>query len=134
MPDDRMLWIRTVEARRAPKRATEWLEEWEIASECRITGQLQCAEVKMVFGPQSFEPDARGLLRYVVRFNHAVDFSDEDGDPQRRWREATRRGYYFKGGAAEEIISLLSLVLQCRFFIVASSSGPLGDRGDTKSP
>lgn len=124
MTDNRMAWIRTVEAPRPAGLTPDWSEEWEIASECRITGLLKYEDPKLIIGPQSFEPDDRGLYRYVVRFNHSVDLPSGENDLERRRREATSRGYYFKGGAAEEVISLLSLVLQCRFFKVASSSGP----------
>ncbi len=93
MQDNRMGWIRFLET---PVKARDprWVEDWEIASECRITGKLEVADGKLIFSPHSFEPDENGLYKYVIRFSYPLAVQDAK-EVVRRSEAATRKGYHF---------------------------------------
>jgi len=121
MQDNRMGWIRFLEN---PGEATgaRWVEDWEIASECRITGKLDEANGKLIFSPHSFEPDENSLYKYVIRFSYPMAVRDTE-EVLRRSESATKRGYHFKGGAPAELVALISVALRCRVFVVACERG-----------
>ena len=79
MQDNRMGWIRYLETPGQADGST-FLEDWEIASECRITGKLVEADGKLIFSPDAFEPDDAGLYKYVIRFCYPMAVSDNDAN------------------------------------------------------
>jgi hypothetical protein len=117
---DRMAWIRTLDALQAG--GDRRFVEYEFASECRITGLLTYAGGAITCGPYTFEKDEHGLYHYRLRLAYRID-SDPDRAHEvtrQRIQEATEKGYFFKEGEVGELLSLFSLVLQCRFYLVAA--------------
>jgi hypothetical protein len=118
---NRMAWIRLLEDLEASPAERRYSTEYEFVSECRITGRLEYAGGAIVCTPYTFEKDENGLHHYLLTLSYPAD------DGSRREREltelmqgATPDGYYFRDGAAGELLSLLSLALRCRLYLVAS--------------
>ncbi len=112
-----MAWVRNVEKLSASRDGANYYE-YEFASECRIPGVLDYEEGKITCGGLSFEKDNNGLYHYLLR----VQYPKFEGG----WNEAAdKRGYCFKQGVIGEILSLLSLYFQCRFYLVATYFGEL---------
>lgn len=118
---NRMAWIRQLEELSKHKGGRRHVD-YEFASECRITGMLVYADGGITCGPYTFEKDDNGLYHYVLRLSYYVveDADETDAAIMRRVQDATSKGYYFQGGAVGELLSLFSLVLQCRFYLLAS--------------
>jgi hypothetical protein len=113
-PDKRMGWIRSVFV---PENqgTSSIIEEHEFVSDSEIAGILKYADGRMVCGPLTFRKDSNGFYKYLLRLTVAYPQGGLSFDA------ATAKGYYFKEGVVGEILSLISLYLQCRVFLVASS-------------
>lgn len=118
---NRMAWIRQLEQLEASTGGRRRFTDYEFVSECRITGRLEYADGGIVCGPYTFERNENGLYHYVLTLAYPWD------DGTRRDREltelmqgATPDGYYFRDGAAGELLSLLSLALRCWLYLVAT--------------
>lgn len=108
LTDNRMRFIRLIES--VEKR--EYCAEYEVASEVRIHGQLTYSDGDVVMRFITMEPNRDGLLKYTLSIFAPAEY-------RLPRYQASRDGYHFRGGGADEILSLTSLYLRCRFFPVA---------------
>ena len=119
--DKRMLWILNIE-----KLKKNYLEsyyiEYEIVSECYISGLLNYQNGMILCGPLTMEKDKNGLYHYALK----IKFSS----PEELYNhtKAKRKGYLFKEGILGEILSLISIFFQCRFYLIASYFGELTEK------
>jgi hypothetical protein len=120
-PDQRMLWIRSMEALSSSSNTN--VVEAELGSEARITGQLDHGNGAVLLRPITYQRDGKGLLKYVLRMRHPIGL-----DPEREL-PTSRHGYFFRGGPVGELIALTSLVLRARIFLLSITS-----RGDHHIP
>jgi hypothetical protein len=108
LTDNRMRFIRLIES--AEER--EYCAEYEVASEVRIPGQLTYEDGDVVMRFITMEPNRDGLLKYTLSISAPAEY-------RLPRYQASKDGYYFQGGGADEILSLASLYLRCRFFPIA---------------
>jgi len=121
--DNRMAWIRNLDAlSKQAKRIAPYPVECEFETECHIPGLLSYAEDRILCGALSFEKSQEGLRRYLLRIEYPEGPAAYNFDAQ-------EKGYYFKGGIAEEMLSLFSLFFQSRFYLRATYSGALTKQG-----
>lgn len=121
MNDDRMMWIRNIE-KLASGTGDNYFVEYEIASECRISGVLSYDNGKILCGIATLN-GAHGLYHYFMRIQYA-------GSQESAYnKQANAKGYYFKDGILGELLSLFSLYFQCRFYLIATYQGQLSDTG-----
>ncbi len=113
-----MSWVRHIDCVKFRKKKDQYFEEYEIATECRITGGLDYEKGLISCSFLTFEKDENGLYKYLLRIKSATHGEQNDS----RYLDVHKSGYYFKEGVAEEFISLFSLYFQCRFYIVATST------------
>ena len=116
-----MAWIRNL-GRLSKSSRGAYYSEFEIASECRITGLLNYKKGKIRCGLFSMEKNESGLYRYLL----LVKYPKYSGSYN---EGADKKGYYFKGGELGELLVLFSLYFQCRFYLVATYQGELTSRG-----
>lgn len=83
--------------------------EYEIASEVRITGGTSG---DILLRPITYESNRDGLYKYVLSLAAPATY-------KREIFQTSENGYYFEGGEANEIFSLISLHLRCRIFPVS---------------
>jgi hypothetical protein len=119
-----MLWIRSMEALSSSSNTN--VVEAELGSEARITGMLDYGNGGLLLRPISYQPDGKGLLKYILRMRHPIGLVGLD--PERKPPTAPR-GYFFRGGPLGELIALISLVLRARIFLLSTTS-----RGDDDIP
>ena len=119
--DNRMSWIRHIEFVKTKKKKYHSYEEYELACECRITGGLDYKKGAIYCSFLTSEKDRDGLYHYSLRIRTAYN-DPNDPTPYRDYKSANSKGYYFKAGIAEELISLFSVFFQCRFYVVATNS------------
>jgi len=120
--DNRMEWIRNVE-RLNSESASIYTAEYELASESYIPGVLDYENGSILCGVTTFEKDPKGYYKYWLKIKYPYN------DEPMRIRDSNKRGYIFKDGIPGEIISLLSLFFQCRFFLLSAYSGDLTSTG-----
>lgn len=108
MIDNRMRFIRLLES----TEPREYIAEYEFASEVRITGELRYSNNNLILRLLTTEPNRDGLLKYTLSLSAPAEYRL----PQ---YQASKGGYHFEGGDAEEILSLVSLFFRSRFFLVA---------------
>ncbi len=109
--DNRMEWIRNLEDLNQSTDSSGW-HEFEIHSECEICGMLDYDNGKILCYPLTFQRDKNGLYTYLFRIKMSIKNLNIH-------RELDNKGYYFVGGISGELISLLSLFFQCRFYLKA---------------
>lgn len=107
--NNRMSFIRLLES----TEVREYSEEYEVASEVRIIGQLNYHSNDLIFRFLTGEANRDGLFKYTLTISAPAAF-------RLPTYKASKGGYYFQGGSADEILSLTSLHLRCRFFSIAS--------------
>lgn len=119
--DNRMLWILNIE-KLMKKDLESYYIEYEIASECYIPGLFNYQNGMILCGPFTMKKDRNGLYHYAlkIKFSSSEELYDHE--------KARRKGYLFKEGILGEIISLVSIFFQCRFYLIASYSGELTDK------
>jgi hypothetical protein len=113
-----MYWTRNLA--RLLARAQFVVTEHEIASEARLSGVLDVQNGAIRCNALTDVADGNGLLKYLLQLKLPTR---EDGQPQ-----PTRRGYLLKEGAVGELIALLSIYYQARFYLLASFLLP-GEQG-----
>lgn len=107
--DNRMEWIRNVE--KLDSQSTSiYTAEYELASEAYIPGILDYENGSILCGGMTFNPDPKGYYKYLLKIKYPYN------DKKFRVLDANKKGYLFKEGIPGELISLLSLFFQCRFF------------------
>lgn len=117
-PDNRMGWIRNF-AEIDKEGAETYYTEYELVSECHIPSVLSYRDEAILCGGMTIDGDLRHHL-LKIKYKAYPEF--ESG-------KATEDGYYFEGGVAGELVSLMSLFLQCRFYQIAIYQGELGPAG-----
>lgn len=131
--DNRMLWIRALERRKAVQELsamTRYSEEHELISEVEIHGRLYFEDGLLSCwwtGPSTYIP---GLNTYALKLDlaTAADFRRTDaGEPI---LTASEDGY-FSRSLEDEIVSLMSLWLHTRFFWVHRTVGESDQNGIT---
>lgn len=123
-PDNRMRWVRMLDAISAAPTAPTELIEAEFASEVRLTGEVELADGALFMRPLTFTADDRGFYKYVLRQlqpPRAEPEVQEEAEPEQVDPpiEGTPKGYLFPGGPIGEILALVSLQLQTRVFLTA---------------
>lgn len=114
-----MHWLRGIDA--LASSSSVGITEAELGSEARIVGQLEYANGAILLRPLTYEPDSKGLLKYVLRVRHPSDL-DLAGQ-----QSGTRHGYLFPGGPLGELIALSSLKLRARLFLLSTTLRQAGD-------
>lgn len=117
-----MEWIRNVEKLNSHSTSI-YNAEYELASEAYIPGVLDYEDGSILCGVMTFNIDSKGYYKYLLKIRYP--YNDETLKAQ----DATKKGYLFKGGIPGELISLLSLFFQCRFFLLSAYSGDLTSTG-----
>jgi hypothetical protein len=115
--DNRMNWIRNLD--RIENISEIYQIESELGSESRINGVLSYRGDSILCGPLTFDKDECGMFKYLLKVRVAP-FQVRSSSLQ-----ATTRGYVFKEGLIGEIVALLSVALEARFFILSHSFGEL---------
>jgi hypothetical protein len=118
-----MVWTRNLEAVAQGK--PSYVVEAEFGSELRIPGLLSYAGGAILCGPATFDPDAAGLFKYVLRLRVPGPGSTEE-EEEYQPPAATKDGYVFREGPVGELLALFSLRLQARFFLLSISQRELG--------
>ncbi len=115
--DNRMRWIRNLE-KLSKKDNNSYIEEYEIATECHISGVLNYNNSMILCGGLSVQKDRNGLYHYLLKVQYAnIEESYNN--------KANKKGYYFPDDILGELLSILSLYFRCRFYLVAIYSGTL---------
>ncbi|WOF74438.1 HEPN domain-containing protein [Parvibaculaceae bacterium PLY_AMNH_Bact1] len=114
--DNRMGWVRNLEAVDLSKPCST--QEYEFESESRIGGVLNYDDGKVQAGPLSFPSKPTELHRYLLKITYPDGLTTHNAN-------ANKKGYAFKEGTAGELLSLLSLHFQSRFYLRASYYGEL---------
>lgn len=119
-----MAWIRNAQKVATKGHVDSNLMDYEIGSECRITGLLNYPDGALLFSPLTFGKDDRGLYRYTLRvFSSLYDEAD-----RKEWEKADSEGYCFPGGFAQELMALASVHHRSRFYLLSSTNGQLTER------
>jgi len=93
--DNRMGWIRNLEALNQPQSNSSW-REFEIASECYIPSGFAYDNGKISCRFLTIKKDKNGLWQYLLRMEYSKkDFLPND--------QGTNKGYYFINGPVGEI-------------------------------
>jgi len=120
--DNRMGWIRNRE-KLSKKETDSYFVEYEIATECHIAGVLDYGNGIILCGGLTIEKDENGLYHYLLKVKYA-------GVEEPYYNKgANKKGYYFKDGILGELLSIFSLYFQCRFYLIATFTGELTNRG-----
>ncbi|HUK31292.1 MAG TPA: gamma-glutamylcyclotransferase [Candidatus Acidoferrum sp.] len=108
--DNRMGWIRNLQA--LASGGQDYIIEYELGSECQIFGVLDYANGQMILAPMSTEEsrDRLWLYNLTLHFASGPNFNPEADDT----------GYYFKDGILGELLALMSVRFQCRFYLISS--------------
>ncbi|MEW6615855.1 MAG: hypothetical protein AB1401_10365 [Thermodesulfobacteriota bacterium] len=119
--DNRMGWIRNIE--KLEKTTSEYTAEYELASESQIFGVLDYKNGAIQCGIMTFKKDSNGTYKYLLR----IKYPPYNEEPH--FLKANKSGYLFPEGIPGELISILFLFFQCRFFLIAAYSGDLSSNG-----
>lgn len=120
--DNRMEWIRNVERLKNESTST-YTAEYELASESYIPGVLDYENGSILCGLMTFQKDPKGYFKYLLKIKYSYN------DVPIRVQDFNKKGYLFQDGIPGEIISLLSLFFQCRFFLLSAYTGDLTSTG-----
>ncbi len=115
--DNRMYWLRNLE--RLAGGAPSYPAEYELASESQVWGHLNYANGGILLSGLTSEADRDGLYRYLLKLRLA-----EGGLPV-SYEKASRRGYVLREGIIGELIAILSIALESRFFLLSFGGGEL---------
>lgn len=119
--DKRMYWIRNL-SRIKQGAPASWIE-YELASEARIEGVLNYANSTIFCGPLTLEPNNQRLFKYLLKVKVA------HFDQNEKLSNVSRKGYVLREGLLGELVAILSLALETRFFVLSSSWGELNTSG-----
>ena len=109
-----MLWIRGLDTLSSNR--SSYFVEVELGSEIDIPGALSFENDAILFSLATSRPDSSGLYKYCLRLSIPLEnYTQKDFS-----KDCTRNGYVFKEGAVGELVSLFSLKLQARLFILSS--------------
>lgn len=113
--DNRMGWVRNL-TKIKEEGAETYYTEYELVTECRIPSVLSYDDDAILCGGMTLDRE-ESLKHYLLKIKYkAFPEYNENAD---------KNGYYFEGGIAGELVSLMSLFLQCRFYQVAIYQGEL---------
>ncbi len=113
--DNRMGWIRNLETLGGG--SPQYTVEYELGSECRISGLLDYGNGQIICAPMSTEESREGLWIYNLILHYSLGPRDHN-------RRADEKGYYFKDGILGELLALMSLFFRCRLYFISSSLLP----------
>lgn len=117
--DNRMGWVRNL-AKIEEEGAETYYTEYELVTECHVPSVLSYDNEAILCGGMTMSTD-EGLKHYLLKIKYkAYPEHNQNADTE---------GYYFEGGIAGELVSLMSLFLQCRFYQVAIYQGELTPSG-----
>lgn len=114
--DDRMQWILALEEYEKNNRKKSYFTEYEICSEVRIPGVLDYGNGFLhcsIFQ----EANKDGLYTYILKIKHTR--KEYKFDPN----NFSKKGYYFEGGPVGELLAILSIYFQARFYLKATITG-----------
>lgn len=111
--DNRMEWIRNF-SKIVEEGAETYYVEYELVSECHIPSVLDYNNGAILCAGMGSEGELKHYL-LKIKYKTYPEYN----------QNATHDGYYFDGGIAGELVSLLSLFLQCRFYQIAIYRGEL---------
>lgn len=111
--DNRIGWIRNIEALASGSDPQQYTVGYELGSECRIPSLLDYADGNIICAGMNTEQSRDGLWLYnlVLRFPTG---------PHEVNRGADHKGYSFKDGIPGELTALMSLFFRCRFHLISS--------------
>jgi len=118
--DNRMEWIRTQEniKNKENKEEETYYVTYELASECRIPGLLKYGN--FTFAPIAISEPNPKLYPFILKIEM----------PQgEKIAKSNNSKYGFKYGIIGELLSLFSIFLQSRFFLISTTYGELTDSG-----
>jgi len=115
--DNRMEWIRNFEKLKR-NRNNNYYTEYEIGSECRISGVLNFMTKSVLCGLLTTQPQ-NGLYSYLLKIKYAGIESYD--------KKANKKGYFFKDSIIGEFLCLFSLYFRCRFYLISTTDGELTD-------
>lgn len=113
--DNRMQWIRTCEGLKNKNEKTYYVT-YEIASECRIPGLLKYGNFK--FGPIAISDPNPKLWPFILKIEMPQNGKETINN---------KDGYGFKYGIVGELLSLFSIFLRSRFYLISTTYGELTD-------
>ena len=119
--DNRMQWIRMFEFLKTGKFDHEYIEEYEVLSECRIDGLLAYGDDFILMSKYSNPRPGDHHYSYLLKVRYAAKGVYN--------KNANAKGYYFHNSARGELLSLLSVFFGCRFFLQSTMTGELTDHG-----
>lgn len=108
--DNRMRFLRLLTS----PEPRAYVNEYEFASEVRITGELNYLNGGLILRLLTTEPNRDGLFKYSMSLAAPAEY-------RLPRYQASKDGYYFAGGGTDEVLSLSSLYLRCRFFPIATT-------------
>lgn len=120
--DNRMRWILNSEKLKT-KDLNHHYFEYEIASECHISHLFNYQDEMFLCSLLNWEKDKKGLYHYALKIKFPSIEENYD------YKKAIRKGYFFKDGIIGEVLSLMSIFFQCRFYLLASYTGDLSVKG-----
>ena len=109
-----MYWARNLELLKGS--ASAYLHEFEVASEKFVT-RLCSYEDGAIRIYQLAPPNLEGLAKYMIE----VRVPQSQFDPEQEAKEPTKRGYIARKGILGELLGILSLHFEARFFPLSSS-------------
>jgi len=115
--NNKMEWIRILEDQTEQE---NYEMEYEIMSECLITGLFNCNKGKILAGLHTMNKSEDGLYSYLLKVTHSGPKKFDEYA-----KNATKKGYYFKGGIPGELMVLFSIFFRCRFYLSATIHGKL---------
>lgn len=117
--DNRMGWVRNL-TKIKEAGAETYYTEYELVTECHIPSVLSYDGEAILCGGMTIDR-GENLRHYLLKIKYKT-FPEHN-------ENADRDGYYFEGGIAGELVSLMSLFLQCRFYQIAIYQGELSPTG-----
>jgi hypothetical protein len=117
--DDRMLWVRNLECN-AVLNSNESFEV-EIGSECQVNGILDYGDGAIRLGALTLNLSNEDLYKYTMQLRRCSLPTNV--------RSGKQNGYLFKEGEDGELLALISLFLQARFYKLSTTLRPLTSHG-----
>ena len=118
--DKRMEWIKVIEALK-DKNTTKQSITYEIASECRICGLLKYANI--LCAPIAINDPSPELYPFILKIEVPLSKNNVN------FSKYNKKGYGFKYGIIGELLSIFSIWLRSRFYLISTTYGELTDSG-----
>ena len=125
--DNRMGWIRNLERpNEGGNGQSIRVYEHELLSECEILGLLDYENSKILCSLYTLNKSKDGLYFYLLKIAYPECSDDHVAN---YIKNATKKGYYFKGNIVGELMVLFSIFFRCRFYLNTTTCGELSSTG-----